>query len=303
MFCDRNGGFMNTEKKYALDNLFIAAIIFGVICALISIFAFEENETWFGIIFGIMSLFLGIFAPIFTPYCYAFDGEGVSLCYIFLPVERYLWNDIYEIKVDHLSPNPKGFDYLFLNTFKINGVPVGGPKFYMKGHIAKSLRTKRLLESYWDGTITGYLFESTKKQINKRKSELQSKVYSTDEIQVMENEVRAEAEEWLKPLIAQAKQYDLDVRPKYYYINEDFDELEERPQEEYTYTLIAEISHFNETDEDRIVLVSADLLFGRLGQSAYRGVKNKELKEELLMISENLDEIIKEGIEIYCKNQ
>lgn len=73
----------------------------------------------------------------------------------------------------------------------------------------------------------------------------------------------------------------LDVKLKYYYVTKDSKELKSRPQEGYTYSLDVEISHFNETDENKIIVVSADLLYVKLGKSSYRGVKNQKAKEEL----------------------
>jgi hypothetical protein len=58
----------------------------------------------------------------------------------------------------------------------------------------------------------------------------------------------------------------------------------------------------NETDENKIVIVSVDLLYVRLGKTSYRGVKNEHAQEELQMtISDVLNEINKIGIEAYNK--
>lgn len=274
-----------------------------------SIEFFIENDTAWSWGFGLVGLILIVLPAIFTPYCYAFDSEGVSLCYVFLPVERYLWKDIHAIEVEDIKLGTASrvtiFDFFYASVFSIKGTNVGESRFYMNGHIRKSFRTKRLLEKYWDGTITGYLFEDAKKWIDKRKAKKHSqiKAHLTDEVVAMEREIRAETRELLKPFIAQAKQYNLDIKEKYFYITEDFEELKSRPKEGYTYTLVAEISHFNETDQNRIVVVSVDLLYVRLGKTVYRGVKNKHIKEELeFAFSDVLNEINKNGIEVYCKN-
>ncbi len=274
-----------------------------------SIEFFIENDTAWSWGFGLVGLILIVLPAIFTPYCYAFDSEGVSLCYVFLPVERYLWKDIHAIEVEDIKLGTASrvtiFDSFYASVFSIKGTNVGESRFYMNGHIRKSFRTKRLLEKYWDGTITGYLFEDAKKWIDKRKAKKHSqiKAHLTDEVVAMEREIRAETRELLKPFIAQAKQYNLDIKEKYFYITEDFEELKSRPKEGYTYTLVAEISHFNETDQNRIVVVSVDLLYVRLGKTVYRGVKNKHIKEELeFTFSDVLNEINKNGIEVYCKN-
>lgn len=271
-------------------------------------FLIDSDITW-AVGLGIAALLFIIVPAIFTPYCYAFDSDGVSLCYIFLPVERYLWKDIHAIEVEDTSIDTASraniFEFFYAYVFSIKGTNVGKNRFYMNGHIRKSFRTKHLLEKYWDGTITGYLFEDTKKWINKRKNKKHSQInaHLTDEIVPMEREIRAETREWLKPFVAQAKQYNLDIKTKYFYITEDFEEFNSRPKEGYTYTFVAEIAHFNETDENRIVVVSVDLLYVRLGKTSYRGVKNKHIKEELeFTFSDVLNGIRQNGIEIYCKN-
>lgn len=175
----------------------------------------------------------------------------------------------------------------------------------MSGYIRKTFRTKHLIEKYWDGKISGLFLEEVKDwfRARKHKKEWEIKAHLTDEVAPMEREVRAEAKELLEPFVAQAKQYDLDIKSKFLYITKDFKELKSRPKEGYTYTLVSEISHFDETDENRIVVVSVDLLYVRLGKKAYRGVKSNVLKEELeFTYSDVLNEIYKNGIEIYCKN-
>ena len=232
------------------------------------------------------------------------------MCYIFLPVERYLWKNINAIEVEDKqgytgSKRSLLLFFLYASVFSIYGKNVGKCRFYMKGYIRRSFRTKCLLEKYWDGTITGYLLEDAKNWINKRRAKKQKQIEShfTDEVVLMEREIRAEAREWLKPFIEQAKQYDLELKAKYFYITEDFEELQLRPQEGYTYTLIAEIAHFNETDENRIIVVSVNLLYVRLGKTSYRGVKNKHAQEELgVAISDALKEINKSGIETYLQD-
>lgn len=300
---------MKGKRQFALNKLFNFFEILGLFFVWCSIELFLTKEISWAIGFGIVALLLIVLTAIFTPYCYVFDSQGVSLCYIFLPIERYLWKDIRAIEVEDTSIGTASqvsiFDFFYAYVFSIKGTNVGKCRFYMNGHIRKSFRTKRLLEKYWDGTISGYLFEDAKKWIVKRKTKKQSQIHThlTDEIVSMEREIRAETRECLKPFEAQAKQYNLDIKTKYFYITKDFKELNSRPKEGYTYTLVAEIAQFNETDENRIVVVSVDLIYVRLGKTAYRGVKNKCFKEELeSTFSDVLNEIYQNGIEIYCKN-
>lgn len=296
---------MNKGKQYALNKLFNFCIVLGLFLVYLSIELFIESKIAGAIGCGVAALFFIVIPAIFTPYCYAFDSEGISLCYVFFSVERYLWKNIHAIEVeDKNSDSGADFFTLFFTTvFSIKGKNVGKKRFYMKGHIRKSFRTKYLLEKYWDGTITGYFFEDIKNWFDKRKTkkQLQSKTYVIDEVIPMEREMEDKTRDWLKPFTAQAKQYDLDIKVNYCYITEDFNELDYRPKENYTYTLVAEIAHFNEKDESRIVVVDVDLVYVRLGKTAYRGVINRKAQEELqFTFSDVLKEINKKGIEAYC---
>jgi len=297
---------MNTNKEWALNKLFNFLLVMGLLLAVGCVEFFIEKDVPWAVGFGAASLSVLVCALLFTPYGYAFDQEGVSLCYVILPNERYLWKDVYAIEVDWIdnSANSNIFEFFYASVFCIRGTSVGKLRFYMEGHIRKSFRTKRLLEKYWDGTITGYMFEDVKKWNNKRKAKKQKqvKMHLTDEIAPMEREIRAQVREWIAPFVAQAKLYDLDIRTEYRYITENFEEQKSRPKEGYTYTLIAEISRPDETDEDRILVLSVDLLFVRLGKTAYRGVENKHIQEEIeSSMSDVFAQIRKEGLEGLCK--
>ncbi len=279
---------MNRRKQIAFNKLFNLCVVLGVLSICISVELFSLDKNIWGIILAVAAC-LFIFLPmIFTPCCYIFDSEGVSFCYFLIPNERFLWKDIYAIEVEDITtPYSHTYsitlDFFYASVFCLKGSNSIKRRFFENVHIRKSFRTKKLLEKYWDGTITGYFFEDAKKWINKRRAKKQAYVnaHFTDEIVKMEREIRADTREWIKPLVAQAKQYNLEVKLNYSYVTKDLKELKSRPQEGYTYSLDVEISHFNETDENRIVVFSVDLLYVRIGKTSYRGIKNKQAKEEL----------------------
>lgn len=279
---------MNKRKQIALNKLFNTSVVLGVLCACISVELFSCDGIIWGIILAVAACLLIFLPMIFTPCCYIFDSEGVSFCYILIPNERFLWNDIYAIEVEDISPPYTHMysitlDFFYASVFCLKGNDSIKRRFFENVHIRKSFRTKKLLEKYWDGTITGYFFDDAKKWINKKRAKKQAYVnaHFTDEIVKMEREIRADAREWLKPVLAQAKQNNLDVKLKYYYVTKDSKELKSRPQEGYTYSIDVEISHYNEIDENKIIVISADLLYVKLGKTSYRGIKNQKAKEEL----------------------
>ena len=146
------------------------------------------------------------------------------------------------------------------------------------------------------------MFEDVKKWFKKRKAKKQRQIetHFTDEIVPMEREIRAKAREWLSPFISQAKLYDLDIRTEYLYITDDLEKLKTRPDEKYTYTMAIEISHPNETDEEKTVTLDIDLLHVRIGKTSYRGVENEYAKEELQdNLTEALNEIAINGFDAY----
>ena len=304
---------MKTKKQIALNKLFNVCVITGLFFGYGAIVFFKERERGFGLMFGVIALLLTVLPAIFTPFCYVFDGEGVSFLYVLSPVERYLWKDVYAIEVEDTSTGrPSVLDLLYANVFAISGNSAGKRRPYMTGHIRKSFRTKRLLEKYWDGQITGYFFEDIKEAVGKhkeatgkKKAKKQARVSAqiTDETVAMEREVRAETRECLKAFEERANANGLEMKANYLYVTEDFDEFTSRPDEGYTYTLSIEIARFGETDEGRIAVFEMELLRVRLGKTAYRGVKIKGACAELeKSLADALDEIIKNGIVAYCED-
>ncbi len=296
---------MARRKQVAFNKLFNFAIVCGVLMALGASVFLEEKEIAWAVGFGIVAVLAVALAAVFTPYCYLFDDEGVSLCYLFLPVERYLWKDIYAIEVEHIdaSGRPTVFEFFYAYVFCLSGENVGKRRFYMNGHIRKSFRTKYLLEKYWDGTITGYLFEDVKKRIHKKRAQKQAqeKRRSTEQVAATEREIRAATRETVQPFVAQAKQYGLAIKVQFCYVTRTFEELNSRPQEGYTYTAMMEIAREHETDEDRVVTVDVPLLHVRLGKAAYHGVKQADAQADMReYLTEVLGEIYQNGIDVYC---
>ena len=167
----------------------------------------------------------------------------------------------------------------------------------------KSFRTKRLLEQYWDGEIEGLFWKDAKKWLDKRREKKQGtkREYAVDEIVLMEQEIQTKAEGWLAPCQQKAQEYGLALKTEYVYITDDFEEFKSRPKEGYIYTLLVTVSLPGETDESRMVELSVDLIYVRLGKRAYRGVENEMAQEELNELGAMLEEIHKDGIEAYCE--
>lgn len=117
----------------------------------------------------------------------------------------------------------------------------------------------------------------------------------------MEREVRAETQTALALCDAQAAQLGLKLRMKFYYETEDMEEVNSRPEGNYVYFVLIELCRPGETDESKIITTGTELLYVRLGKTAYRGVKDDEalrdLQEELIQM---LEEVRKIGFDAYC---
>ncbi|MBQ8184781.1 MAG: hypothetical protein IJ036_03235 [Lachnospiraceae bacterium] len=295
---------MKAKRRLALNKLFNLFIITGPLLLLLAYHILHGDEIGIGIFFGIIGLLMLATPLLALPYCYLFDEKGVSAHYVFFPPERYLWENIHSIRVvnDSTSSSHAVFDLLFGQVFEIKGNVEGQKRFYMKGQIQKSLRTKHLLEAYWDGTITGYLGEDMKAWWNKhmRKKPKTAKHYLNSEIISMEKNARAKVQEYIKPFIDRAALFDLELHTEYIYLTKNFQETKKRPAATYTYLLLLEISYPGETNEDRILRLDVELLYGRLGKTDYKGVENKDAWTELHeMLTETLDEIERIGFENY----
>lgn len=298
---------MKHKKKIALNSLFNFAILCTAFSVWIAVDSFRTGDIEFFIISGVIALLILSAGVVFTPCIYIFDSEGLTLRYVFCE-ERYLWEKIAKIEVDidrfnsRASASNANLLDLFFPSYFIYGDCESKWYFFMSGYIRRTLRTKHLIKKYWDGEITGYFFEDAKKAIDKRRRKKKKYIaaHLTDEIVPMERETRAKAREWLKPYEAELRQMGLTIRCKYVYTVDGWDEYNSRPDEGYNYTLVIEISRPDEKDENRIFVLSEDLLYVRLGKTAYRGVENN-LAEELLQqtLSRELQEIAKIGFEEY----
>ena len=290
--------------RLALNRNLILFAVMGLICVEFSRFAFLEREIGAGVAMGVFAAFLMVFPMVFMPWGYRFDPKGLSIKYLFLSEERYLWKNIHSVcVVQAISDN--GRQTLFLRDLKIEGNVEGKARRYMDGRICKNRRTKRLIETYWDGTVEGYWHDevqAVKKWWNKRSKSKQKQrmQHLTDEIVLMEREARASFRTWLEPFAAEASQYDLEVQTQYLYITEDEEAYHSRPSSAYTYTAVTNIGRPGETDEERIIVLDTQLLRVRLGKKAYRGVVNLQAEEELKeSCSEIMEEIKEKGFEAY----
>lgn len=294
---------MEYKKQFAFNRLFNLYIIIGIIF-LISVWPLiQANELGLGISFLVIGLFFLIAPAVIMPCFYIFEKKGVTLLYIFFPNECYLWENIYSVEVsDDGSSRHNFLDLLFSGIFQINGYVEGKHRFYMQGHIRRSRRTKRLLEQYWDGKITGYFLDDVKKWFNKRrrKQQLKIKTYLEGEAASAEHELRKNVKKWAEPYISEAKLYNFELRTKFLYVTEDFEELNSRPHNNYTFTVVTEIARPNERDENRILCIETKLLFVRLGKASYRSVRNRYAKEEFCIAADNaLKEVKEKAAEIY----
>lgn len=272
---------MEKKRQIALNKVFNLFILIGIILGYVAVLTFLEGDIKTGLILTAIVAVLLLIPIIAVPCCYIFDNDGVTFYYIFLPKERYLWNNIRSITVES-DGSSKHFPFLS-NVFQIVGYVEGKEYFYMEGKIRKSFRTKRLLETHWDGTITGYFFKDTKNWWNKRKKRQDkmspiSKHYLTDEVSAMERKARDKAKQFLKPFVDQAKQQDFELQTQFLYMIGG-SIFPSRPQNSYTY--IALVKLLDKSTSSLYTEFSVDLVHARLGKNSYRGVNNENALQEL----------------------
>ena len=97
----------------------------------------------------------------------------------------------------------------------------------------------------------------------------------------IENQARGKAKDIVAPYHNEAVQYGFEIRKRFVYVTEKHEELNGRPPQGYTYTMMLEVSRPGETDEDKIWCVDIELAYVRLGKNSYKGIENKHAAEEM----------------------
>lgn len=282
------------NKKIALNKLFNFLTLVSLLFIHLSIMAFSEIDKIWGFSFLGIGISIFMIGAIFTPCCYLFDKNGVTLCYVFLSNENYLWKNVYSITIEENYFTGPGrssiLEIFFVRVFSIKGKISGKERFYMKGNVRKSFRTNYLFKKYYDGEITGYYFENYKKKRKKKKLEIDENRDSS-QVAIMEAEARKKARLWSKSYSAILKQYGYTLKTDFLYITDDFKELRYRPNEKYEYTFIAEIELPNLKENP--TTISSVLLNVRLSKKSYLGVENDTAKEEIEFYLNEMCEDIK----------
>ncbi len=295
---------MIIKKHTVIDKLFVFYLLIGAFLTYAGYMMISsDGGTAEGVLLFALGGFMVIGSLIIVPVSYVFDENGVRIHYLFLRDELYLWKNIHAIMQTYDSTGHIGsvFNLVFSRVYRIKGTPEGKLSRYMNGNIRKGFRTKRLIAKYWDGEIQG-TFSYNRKQRRLRKEAEQTEL-SVDEARDTERSFRARIRELIPQYAAMAKELDICLNCRYVYVVDGYNELNSRPKKDYTYTLLAEIAREGETDENRIISVSIDLLYVRRGKKALRTIPNKDFEGELSSVmADVLAEIKENGIDAYCEN-
>ncbi len=292
---------MNKKHTTAFNKLFLLFCLLGIVFVG-GAAALLMTELSLGIIAMVIAATFLVVPVVLMPLCYRFDNESVSFVYIFLPTERYLWQNVKAVTVHMESGHFGGI--VFDSYFQLDGKVEGKALFYKEGRIRKSSRTQKLLEQYWQGKIVGF-YTSEIKTMAQRKADAEqraSKEHITDEIVPLEREKRAEARRLLNPLVAEAEKQNLSLSFSFYFITPDLTEHTVRPPKDYHYTVVVSLCRPEENDDSRILTVDAELLHVRLHRRGYRGVSmDNALKNLAGILEDTLQKAQKNGFESLIK--
>ncbi len=267
---------------------------------------FTESPIFLGIVLLLAAL-LFLFGSFTNPLFYVFSSTGITLVYLILPNERYLWKDVESVDAGFIFEHGRNFQLLSLPVYEINGTLDSNLYFYMSGYICKTLRNKHLIEKYWKNEVNGYfgdLKTSFKKHRTKRAKALAEarRKQLESEILPLERRARAQLRDTVKDLTDQAQRGRLALRINYLYVTNMGQETHSRPDESYSYLAYAEISRPGETDERRILAKSVFLVSVHLGKRSVKGTLHQRAKELLYSaVNEALIEIAEKGIDAYIK--
>ena len=267
---------------------------------------FTESPIFFGIVLLLAAL-LFLFGSFTNPLFYAFSSTGITLVYLILPNERYLWKDVESVDAGFIFENGRSFPIFSLPVYEITGTPDSNLYFYMNGYVCKTRRNKRLFEKYWGHEVNGYyddLKTSFKKHRAKRAKALAEARRKQLEFDILplERRARAQLRDTVKELTDQAQRGRLALRINYLYVTNKGQETHSRPDESYGYLACAEISRPGETNEHHILTKSVFLVSVHLGKRSVKGTLHQRAKELLYSaVNEALIEIAEKGIDAYIK--
>jgi len=277
------------KRQLALDRQFNMFMIVGLVLGIMGYSILSSEELVIGICLLVFATIFIVIPAVFIPFIYVFDEKGVSICFLFLPNERYLWENVESIKADWESGSSNTrspiFGFFFSRVFEIVGVAEGKERFYMQGKIRRSGRTKRLLEKYWSGKITGYLIDNIKEWLRERREKKNTEKRAVDSTKIasIEREQRANVKAWLEPYMEIVSQNNLTLDLRFVYAIKGSKESNSRPKRKHMYEANVKLMKGNEVcDEIRVILIHT-----RAGKKEYIGRKNKRAKKELVFCLEN----------------
>ena len=135
------------EKHIALNTHLIICLIFSLVFPCLSVFSALDNQIGFCILFAIFTL-LPIFVFTISPLYYIFSDEGVEIIYNFGQKEYIPFKLVKNI---YLSGSWITYSRLPHYTFVYPKKEK--TKFYIVGEIAKTRKTKKLIEKYYKKEI------------------------------------------------------------------------------------------------------------------------------------------------------
>ncbi len=283
------------KKRFCFDRWFNIFIILGSIFVFTAIVGLSNTEIDDnGVCIGMLIVgAIMIIAPtILHPCGYIFDNDGITIYYLLMQNERYLWKNIYNIEILH---HPKQ-----RTVFHIYGESEANERFYMNGDITKTFLTKYYLNKYWDGEISGYLIDEIKDWWYKRKAKQAKNQYSTEEIAAKEREARKAFRENLEPFTERAELLGLEIKLKYLYENDDLKLFNSRPKEKYDY--IANIELIRRLDLKSTEL-SLYLLKASISKNGYKGaIQKNDIDEFTEYLNDVFADIEKNGFDAFCED-
>ena len=143
------GHTVETQTANCIKRLLLFLYSFGISSRSRSFLCDERTKRdWLVYFFGVLGMLFTLVPVILFPFLYIFDDKGVTLFFLLLHKEHYLWSNITKIYITSFTTRS------FTDVFQLCGMCENKKRFYMQGQITKTLRTKHLLEKYWNGKIT-----------------------------------------------------------------------------------------------------------------------------------------------------
>ncbi len=280
------------ENKKIYSEAWISYLAMVAVFIAVSCFFFAEMHFVGGVIFAAIGIGC-VVALFFKPYCYSFDRNGISICYLFGRSHSFAYESIDLV----ICQTKNGSNGNAVHEYEISGTPEKAPASYMKSIVQKTKSTEKAMNYYMEEKTVDFTVPAKRK---KGDGEDWERFGSC-----LEDDMRANIDRYAEFHSSKLSPLGLELSHRYVYVkdeDEDYVEYEQKPEEACAYTVVFDVFETGETDPDRILPFEISLV--EYDDSKKKRVSVSDVAVMLMIncLDDMLEEIRNVGIDGYLND-